>query len=156
MAMRCPICDAKLISGQLCKYCGVTREEIINGSNKKVKEYKQTDREDLIYFTNIIPKDVSKVKLTVYTILLGWLGINHFYVLRNKRALFSTINSALVLLFQILSLFVNFSRFFITELIYEIVFMSMAVNVLLWVWDIFAIMFKGFKVPIVLGKKENK
>lgn len=155
MAMRCPICDAKLVSGELCKYCGVTKDEIENGSNKKVKEYRKTDREDLVYFTKYWPKDISRLKLILYTILLGWLGINHFYVLRHKRALFSTITTTLTIIIQLLTFFIRFNRFFITEFIYEIIFMAMAINVILWVWDIFAVAFRSFKVPIVLGKKEG-
>ena len=36
--MRCPICGSKMVQGQLCKYCGVTADQVENASNKKVTE----------------------------------------------------------------------------------------------------------------------
>ena len=154
--MRCPICDAKLESGQICKYCKVTREEIENASNKKVKEYKKTDRSDLIYFTNVIPKDVSRLKLIILTIVLGLFGANHFYVKRTKRGLFSLITFINCLLFLPIQLTLNFRKIIVLELIYELIYFSMAIVVILWVFDIVAVLIRTFKVPVVLGKKENK
>ena len=33
--MRCPICDAKLEGGLVCKYCNITKDQIEKASNKK-------------------------------------------------------------------------------------------------------------------------
>ena len=53
--MRCPICGAKMVNKQFCKYCNITDEQVYKASNKKVKEYRKPDRDDLIYFTNVLP-----------------------------------------------------------------------------------------------------
>ena len=42
-------------------------------------------------------------------------------------------------------------------IIYQVTGYSVAINVVLWVFDIFNVCFKAFKVPVVLGEKgENK
>ena len=155
--MRCPICDAKLESGLICKYCGVTKEQIENASNKKVKEYRREDKSDLIYFTNEIPSDVSRIKLLLYAIFLGIFGVHLFYVKRYKRGLFYAISLPVSLFFQILSMVVtNFQSIIFLELLFEISIACFTLCLLLWISDILSIIFKGFKVPVVLGEKGVK
>ena len=155
--MRCPICDARLESGIVCKYCNVTKEQVENASNKKVKEYRKTDREDLVYFTNVIPKDVSKIKLILFTIFLGVFGVHLFYVQRYKRGLYAVISVSVALFLQILSSFVvGFRNVFILELLYEIAIGAFSFSLLFWISDIIAVLIKRFKVPVVLGEKGGK
>ena len=155
--MRCPICDAKLESGIICKYCKVTKEQIENASNKKVKEYRKNDKSDLIYFTNVVPKDVSKIKLLLYAIFLGLFGIHLFYVKRYKRGLFAAIAFPLALFLQIISGSITwFRNNMFLELLYEISIGALAFSIIFWLSDILAIIFKGFKVPVVLGEKGEK
>lgn len=157
--MRCPVCGAKLVGKQICPYCKITDEQITSASNRKVKEYRKTGNKDLICYTNVIPKDLSKLKIILYTIFLGWFGINHLYVLRPVRGTFSivaTVGSIMISIIGIvLSIKIQFWRT-VYNLFYSILFYMMAFNVLLWVFDIFAVIFKGFKVPVVLPKKEKK
>ena len=91
--MRCPICGAKLVGKQLCPYCKITDEQILNASNRKVKEYRKTGNKDMIHLTNVVPKDLSKLKIILYTIFFGFVGVNHFYVLRNIRGTYSLVST---------------------------------------------------------------
>ncbi|MBQ7352135.1 MAG: NINE protein [Clostridia bacterium] len=155
--MRCPVCGAKLVAKQVCPYCKITDTQILNASNKKVKEYRKTGNKDLIHYTNIIPNDVSRVKLLLFTIFLGWIGVNHFYIKRPIRAWFSVI--ATVGSFSMMLVVMTIGQTIptiatILNLLYEVLFYSMAINVLLWVGDIFGCIFKSMKIPVVLGKKE--
>ena len=83
--MRCPICGAKLYAKQICPYCKITDEQILNASNKKVKEYRKTGNTDMIHYTTVIPKDLSRLKIILYTIFLGLVGVNHYYVKIDKE-----------------------------------------------------------------------
>ena len=155
--MRCPICDAKLESGILCKYCNVTKEQIENASNKKVKKYRKEDKADLIYFTNVVPKDVSRVKLLLYAIFLGIFGVHLFYVNRYKRGLFHVISLPVVLFFQILSMaVVGFNSVVFLQLLLEISVGAFTFSLIFWISDIISIIFKGFKIPVVLAEKGEK
>ena len=153
--MRCPICDARLEGGLICKYCKVTKEQVETASNKKVTEYRKTDKEDLVYFTNVIPKDVSRIKLILFTIFLGIFGVHLFYVKRYKRGLYAVISFSVALFLQIISMtVVGFRNVVALELFYEIMIGAFAFSLLFWISDIIGILIKRFKVPVVLGEKE--
>ena len=154
--MRCPICGAKMVNKQLCKYCNITDEQVYKASNKKVVDYRKTDREDLIYFTDILPKDVNRLKLVLYTIFFGLVGVNHYYVKRNVRATYAVLSTVLSVIFMVLNLAIpSLLNVIVFKLVYELIFFTMTFNVIMWVFDIINVIFKKFKVPVVLGDKEN-
>lgn len=156
--MRCPICGAKLVGKQLCPYCKITDEQILNASNRKVKEYRKTGNKDMIHFTNVVPNDVSKLKIILYTIFFGFLGVNHYYVLRNIRGTYSLVSTVGCLFIFFLGIAVEISTSIqgVYNIFYNIFFYMMAINVFMWLGDIFACIFKSFKIPVVLAQKENK
>lgn len=156
--MRCPICGSKMIQNKICKYCNITDEQILNASNKQVKQYRKLDMSDLICFSTVVPTDVSRIKLLLLTIFFGFLGINHFYVNRNVRAFFSLFSFVLAIIFFSLQLSIKtLKTVIIFRLLYEIVFVAMAINVILWICDIINVIFYRFKIPVVLADKgENK
>ena len=156
--MRCPICGSKMIQNKICKYCNITDEQILNASNKQVKQYRKLDMSDLICFSTVVPTDVSRIKLLLLTIFFGFLGINHFYVNRNVRAFFSLLSFVLAIIFFSLQLSIKtLKTVIIFRLLYEIVFVAMAINVILWICDIVNVIFYRFKIPVVLADKgENK
>lgn len=158
--MRCPICGAKLYAKQICPYCKITDEQILNASNKKVKEYRKTGNTDMIHYTTVIPKDLSRLKIILYTIFLGLVGVNHYYVKRPIRGLFSSITAGGVLLVSILPFMIDIASgtmMIVYGLMYEIFFAGFTFSFLMWFFDVLAVFFKTFKVPVVLGEKgQNK
>lgn len=152
--MKCPVCGAKLFQNQLCPFCKITDKQIIGASNKKVKEYRKTGNTDLICYSTVVPSDVSRLKLILLTIFLGWTGANHFYVLKPVRGSFSALSCILSFIIFIIQLATGIKTG-ILNILYNIFFYCMAINVILWVFDIFNVIFKGFKIPVVLGKKEK-
>ena len=157
--MRCPVCGAKLYQKQICPYCKITDEQILGASNRRVKECRKNGDKDLICFTTVVPSDISRLKLVLYTIFLGWLGVNHYYVLRNVRGTFSLLSFSLSVLFFALALTTKLATSVVGTfftIVYDIAFFMMAFNLVLWVTDIIAVVFKGFKIPVVLKEKESK
>ena len=155
--MKCHICGSKMVDGKLCQYCKVTAEQVYGASNKKVKQYRKNDMSDLIYFTTDIPSDVNKVRLLLFTLFFGFLGVNHFYVKRNIRGAFSLLSFVISVTLLILAQSVNtLSSVLVFNLFYEIAFFAMAINVLLWICDFINVIFHKFKVPVVLKEKETK
>lgn len=155
--MRCPICGAKMVQGQLCKYCGVTDEQVNNASNKKVSQYRKNDMSDLVYFTTDVPSDVNKIALLMYTIFLGFIGVNHYYVKRNIRGTFSLISTVIAIILLILKLSIpTLNSVLVFRIFYEITFTCFAINILLWICDILNVIFRRFKVPVVLAEKGDK
>ena len=155
--MRCPICGAKMVNKQLCPYCKVTDTDVNGASNKKVPEYRKAGNKDLIHYTTVLPKDVSRLKVILYTIFLGLVGVNHYYVKRPVRATFSAVSTGGSFLIFILYLIMEFKTKFgegLFSLVYQILFYCMAINVVLWILDMFGVLFRSFKVPVVLPDKE--
>lgn len=154
--MRCPVCGAKLMAKQICPFCKVTDSQILNASNRKVKEYRKTGNTDLICYSSVIPSDLSKLKVILYTIFLGFLGVNHYYILRPVRATFSLVSTV----GSLGIFFLGFARIpegiasQIYSVFYVILFFMMAINVVMWLADVLAVILRSFKVPVVLGKKE--
>lgn len=154
--MRCPICGSKMVQNQLCRYCNITDEQVLNASNKKVSEYRKKDMKDLICFTNIVPKDVSRFTLLMYTIFLGLIGVNHYYVKRIVRGTFGAVSTGLCLLIFTLGLTCAFLwSSVVFKILYELIFYVFIVNVIMWISDIVNVIIKTFKIPVVLAEKEN-
>lgn len=155
--MRCPICGSKMVQGQLCKFCGIDDNQVKNASNKKVVEYRKNDMADLVYFTTNVPHDVSRLKLLLFTIFFGLLGVNHFYVHRYVRGIYSALSTFVNITFLVLRTAVRtLASVLVFELIYELSLLAMAINVIMWVCDILNVIFKNFKIPVVLADKEKK
>jgi len=158
MKYRCPICGAKLQSNVICPYCKITDKQIESASNRKVKEYKAFGNTDMIHYTNIIPSDLSRLKIILYTIFFGLIGVNHYYVLRTKRGIFATVSTAGVFIITILPLVTHIGTTagkVIYNILFEVLFFMMTFNVIMWVSDLIGVVFKTFKVPVVLGEKEK-
>jgi len=156
--LRCPICGAKMINKQLCPYCKVTDEQVLSASNKKVKEYRKSGNVDMIHYTTILPPDLKRWKVVLFTILLGLVGVNYFYVNRPVRGWFSLLSTIGSIIFILLEFLIDFGSKFgkiLFNITYEIFLYSMAINVVLWVIDIVSVIFKSFKVPVVIPSKED-
>lgn len=154
--MRCPICGAKMVQNQLCQYCNIIDEQVINASNKKVSEYRKKDMKDLIYFTNVVPKDVSRIALLLYTIFFGLIGVNHYYVKRVVRGTFSIVATVSCFSFYLFCvIFPILWTQIIFRILYELAFYLMIFNLFMWISDIINILIKKFKIPVVLAEKES-
>ena len=157
MKIKCPICGAKLFNNQLCPYCNITDEQVLGASNKKVKEFRKTGNIDMIHTSTIFPFDLIKWKMVVFTILLGWAGAHHLYVNRPVRGIFSIVSTAgsigILLLSFVFKIDIEWLSI-VYNVIYEILFYMMAINVILWLWDVLAVLIGTFKYPVVLPKKE--
>ena len=153
--MRCPICGAKMVNKQLCPFCNITDEQVINASNKKVSKYRKDGNGDLIHFTTILPNDINKLKLILFTIFFGFIGVNHLYVKRLYRGIYSIVSTSVFILLVLVQFFSTpFSGFI--NIIYQIFGYMIAINVLLWICDIINVLIKKFKVPVVLAEKGEK
>ena len=157
MKIKCPICGAKLLNNQVCQYCNVTDEQVLGASNKKVKEFRKTGNTDMIHTTTIFPFDLVKWKMVVFTILLGWAGAHHFYTNRPIRGAYSIVSTVGFIIVLILSFVIKIEGSWVYiafNIIYEIFGYMMAINVILWLWDIIAVLIRTYKYPVVLPKKE--
>lgn len=154
--MKCPICGAKMVAKQLCPYCRITDAQVLNASNSKVPEYRKQYKQDSIHYTTVIPKDVSRLKLILFTIFLGIFGVHNFYVHRNIKGFFSVVSVAGSLLMLLFSMAIpGATSIFIFKLIFDIFFFLLTINVIFYIFDIIAVVFKSYKIPVVLADKKR-
>ena len=157
--MKCPVCGAKMVDGKICKYCNVTSEQVYEASNKAAKIAFKEKRNDDVCYTTDIPKDVNKTKLTLFTIFLGVFGVGSFYVGRLYKGLYSAITAGLLFVFSILDYLVLngiIGGKMVIGFISSLVVWLFIVNLLMWISDVFGLVFKTFKVPVVLPENEIK
>ena len=155
--MRCPVCGSKMIDGKICKYCNVTCEQVLTASNKEAKKAFKEKRYKDVCYTSDIPQDVNKPKLVLFTILLGWFGVGYYYIGRVVKGTFCAVASGLTLLTAIFDYCAKTYawgnlKFWGTLL--TLASYLMIVDMLFWIADIVALIFKTYKVPVVLPKEE--
>ena len=146
--MNCPKCYGKVdkISKQ-CKYCGFKLKELVNASNKEAKKaIKNGDKEDVL-FTSILPNDVNKKKLKLYSIFLGLLGWHDLYVGKYGSFIFKFITFfAQIIIFCLKMLLGN--QIVVLQYISTISSFLMGINIFLWFYDVIRIFTGKYKVPV--------
>ncbi len=145
--MRCPVCGAKFEKDR-CKYChDVTAEKVLNASNLEAKKQRKKGLTENVVYSTTLPNDVSKKKLLLLTVFLGWFGAHNFYVGKNLKGLFYLVPMVLLLSLAAVSQFASYINTTTPMLVIGYV---CAVVAVLWFTDIVNILFKKFKVPVVL------
>lgn len=144
----CPRCGLKVPAGTAqCDDCGLVFERLEMASNKDAKrKIRRGDREYIIR-TSKLPKDVKYWKLLLMVCFTGLAGGHCYYVGRYLRgAIFSVL--------LVLTIFcVVFNSYIIAfypgwmELVGTIVIGPWG---LWWLWDIFRVAIKKFKVPVAI------
>ncbi|GEM_PF-2226904 len=164
--MRCPKCGARIPrESPICFKCGTRLTQVREASFLAVKEAKRTYQPEKIVYSTVFPKDLSYKNTLLMCIFLGYFGGHYFYTQRYPSAFFYLICSIYFLTCMIVpGAICGFSvefpiaiqSVYTTPLLNAIFVMSCvcgAIILALWVKDIFALIFKRFKVPVVLKEK---
>lgn len=156
--MKCPVCGAKIKHSQFCPYCkDVSVNQIRNASNKTAKQYLKEKRKSEVVFSDFIPQDISKKKLWLFTLLLGWAGGHLFYVGRKAKAWFylASISSTFgLVVLDLVNSALSWGQGFIINWFLSIASFCGAITFVLWAGDIISLLSGSFKVPVVLSPKE--
>ena len=150
--MNCPKCGNKIPRGfDTCLYCDTKVAQFTNGSNRAAKQAIKEGRKDEVVMTTTIPSDVSKTRLLIYSIALGFAGAHCFYVGRKARGWIIPILFITCFLFIIIP-----ESWFLHAYLSGITAgMIGAVGVFMWWWDILRIMFGKYNIPILLTSRRR-
>lgn len=150
----CPRCGLKnLENATACDDCGLVFARLEMATNGDAKRKKLRGDRDFIIKVKKLPSDVSFLKLLLYAILLGVFGGHCYYVGRYLRGIMLTTNFVVMLILLI------FNSFFLTVwngAFYDIIMPFCGVILLCWIWDIFAIITRRFKVPVAIDLDEEE
>ena len=154
--MQCPVCGARLVQKHFCRYCkDVTMANITTSSNKKAKEAIKNDNRDKVVYSTYIPSDVSKKKLWILAILLGYLGIHNYYIGRSLKGLYQTVSMSVLFIFVTLGTLSDMFSWGLDNslrLITQFFGLLAAIAVILWAFDIINLLIRRFKIPVILGE----
>lgn len=153
MKMQCPVCGAKL-KNNVCPYCKtVTTERIKNASNKAVKEARQKQETEQVVYSSFLPKDISKKKLWVFAVLLGWFGAHNFYVKKTMKGWFYLVAFAGAFVFTGIRMLSELNAWGVengVQIFVSLFNLCAAITFLLWIGDLVMLAVGKFKVPVVL------
>ena len=136
-----------------CDDCGLIFARLEMATNQDAKRKKLRGDRDFIIKVKKLPSDVSFLKLLLYSIFLGVFGGHCYYVGRYLRGIMLTTNFVVMLILLI------FNNFFLTVwngTFYDIIMPFCGIILLCWIWDIFAILMKRFKVPVAIDLDEEE
>lgn len=145
---RCPRCDKKmLITATKCDECGLIFSRLDYATNKAAKEKLKRGDRDYILQVTTIPKDVSYLKLLLYTLFLGLMGGHYYYVGKYVKGALMT------LMFTYAIFCVIFNAQIVEYL--TILYIPLGVGVLAWMVSCMYVICKKFKIPVSIEMTET-
>lgn len=150
---RCPRCNNKcLINQDKCDECGLIFSRLAFASNRAAKKKILHFDRDFVIYTNQYPKDVSWLKLLIYSLLFGLVGGHYYYVGKYVKGGLMTAGFVYLVFCTVF----NEQMFMLLENNYfyiPIAFLAVA-----WIYSFTMICIRRFKVPVIvdLGLEENK
>ncbi len=145
---RCPRCDKKmLVTATKCDECGLIFSRLDYATNKAAKEKLKRGDRDYILQVTTIPKDVSYLKLLLYTLFLGLMGGHYYYVGKYVKGALMT------LMFTYAIFCVIFNAQIVEYL--TILYIPLGVGVLAWMVSCMYVICKKFKIPVSIEMTET-
>lgn len=164
--MRCPNCGAKFPkNANICIHCGTQLSQIQKASNKAVIKAKKEYQPELVVYSSVFPSDLSYKKTLLLCIFLGLFGVHRYYTKQTLSAVIMTVLWSLMLFMStIMGLqmggYINVGDIGITlyalNSVFGVVSIAGAGVIIKWGFDLFKLIFKNYKVPVVLAEKEMK
>ncbi len=159
--MRCPNCGARINKNvNICYKCGTKLSQIQHASHQAVKKARAEFEPEKVVYTTYPPADLNYTQTLLLCIFLGLFGAHYFYVKRPIMGTIVCVCWSIVILFNVICGIVcgvvnglpDYESFGL-QVPFVFVSMMSALLISLWVYDIFRIIFKRFKVPVVLENK---
>lgn len=155
---KCPFCGYKNNPVAVdCEACGLNFTQLKDCSNKEAKETLKHRRfgetfEGEIVDVAFYPNDVKKVRFFLLAILLGLFGAHNFYVGKYVKGWLSLILGAIftICVFVVASTVELGTG--IANLFFNIGLFAGVYPIITWLFDLVAILFKGFRFPVKLKK----
>ncbi len=154
----CPRCKSKEeLQNPKCRGCGLVFDRLKNVSNKAGKKAIRKKEYNKILYTTDLPKDVSRVRLLLLCLFLGWSGAHFAKVGRYKWFVFDMVAFFFALLYANVIVFFPISRETLDAsyigLILQLLSFPFAISVIVWIGSIVQILTKKFKVPVAIDEE---
>ena len=157
--MRCPICGAKL-KDEKCPYCKITSNQVVYASNADAKEARIHKTKKEVYTSDVMPKDVNKLKLWLFTIIGGWVGADSFLTGKYVKGMFSLFTFMTLYLFSFfhsLASILNWGDNAVTTFSFLLQMFSIfgVITFMMWLIGVIQLIFKKYKFPVVIPDEKT-
>lgn len=148
---KCPRCNFKTAkSANVCPSCQLNYTKFDKATNAEAKRALSAGENNRVIYRKGCPSDVSKVKLLLLTIFLGFMGAHLYRVGRWKKAIFYSSFFLIGLTYAILSTVLTITTYSLVWEIFYILYLVWGAVILMWLIDIAHVIFNKFKIPVSL------
>lgn len=146
---KCPRCHKKMpVEIVVCPSCQLNYNKFNDATNKEAKQALEQGNKDNVLMRTGCPKDVSRIKLLLLTIFLGFTGAHYYYVGRYKMGAFFSIFFAVGIVNAILSSILEATPKGDLYQIFTMLVLVWGFVVCMWIIDIAKVAVNKFKIPV--------
>lgn len=151
---RCPRCGKKVSSEMgVCPQCKLNFQKFFSATNKEAKDALRQGEKDRVVYRLGVPSDVSKLKLLLLTIFLGFLGAHNYYVGRKNRGFFYSIFFGVGIIYTFLTFKFDFDWTSEIGQFFYLLVLVWGIVIMLWLVDIVKVCFNRYKIPVSLPRR---
>lgn len=148
---RCPRCNTKMPKEiMVCPSCRLNFVKFENATNAEAKIALKMGEKDRVVYRKGCPKDVSRTKLTLLTVFLGFLGAHNYYVGKTHRGVFFTIFFIIGVINAIITNVLNLNPSGELWEVFTFLVLIWGIVLFMWIIDIAKVAFNKFKIPVSL------
>lgn len=137
----------------ICPTCQLNYDKFNNATNSEAKVAIHMDERERVLYRRGCPSDVSKVKLLLLTIFLGFTGAHHYYVGRTGKGIFYSIFFVIGVVNAILTTVLQSTPHGELWEIFTLLVLVWGVVIMMWLIDIADVILNRYKIPVSLPKK---
>lgn len=148
---RCPRCNFKVnkVAG-VCPNCKLNYAKFDAATNFYAKQALREGDKERVLLRKGCPSDVSRAKLLLFTIFLGWCGGHLYYVGRYKMGLFYSAFCLIGIVNAIISAYFKVSPTSDLMQVFYLLVLVWGAVLVMWIVDIAKVCFNKFKIPVSL------
>ena len=131
-----------------CPGCQLNFSKFNAATNAEAKAAMRNGEKDNILLRTGCPGDVSRIKLLLITIFLGFCGAHYYYVGRNKMGVFFSVFFGIGIINAILTVFLDSMPKGDLYQVFTLLVLGWGLVLILWIVDIAKVCLNKFKVPV--------
>ena len=132
----------------ICPSCQLNFTKFNTATNAEAKVAMRAGEKDKVLMRKGLPSDVSRIKLLIITIFLGFTGAHYYYVGRNKMGLFFSIFCGVGLINSIITALMETIPSGDLYQIFSLLTLVWGMVGIIWIVDIAKVCLNKFKVPV--------
>lgn len=148
---RCPRCNNKCEKSLIiCPSCSLNFNKLDIATNKEAKKALNEKDYSRVVYREGCPSDVSRVKLILLTIFLGFVGAHFYYVGRYKKGILYTCSFIIGVVYSLINSNLNPSGD--AWEVFTLLAFVWAIVTFMWINDIIKVCLNKFKIPVSISR----